>query len=123
KQVRGYLGPLQLQLEVVEVDAWLTVVGDVCFIRLVRASDVCRPEHLTPVRTEIRKEVVAAHSGSLSAQTVAVVDEQQVTPESILHAASDGEVCLGLRVGWRRDPAAARDEVGCGRTAGRQWRR
>src|SRR6266851_1229722 len=113
-------GAVQLELELVDSAAWLAVVGDVRVVRIGGSADVGRAQDLSAIRSEGWIEIVAGNPGSLDSHPVAMVDVQQVSPEAVLHATRHGEIRLGIGIGWRDDPPAARHEVGWRRTAGRR---
>src|SRR5712691_4488736 len=112
-------GAVQLELELVDTAAWVAVVGDVRLVRLGGAADVGRAQDLSAVRSEGGIEVVAGDPGPLDSHPVAMVDVQQVSP-AVLHATRHREIRLGIGIGWRDDPPAARHEVGWRRTAARR---
>src|SRR2546421_3551544 len=113
-------GVVQLELELVGTAPWLVVVGDVRLVRLGGSAHVGRAQDLAAVRYEGGIEGVAGAPGPLDSQPAAMVDVHQVSPEAVLHTTRHRKIRLGIGVGWRDDPPAARDKVGWRRTAGRR---
>src|SRR4029077_8699865 len=96
-------GAVQPELELVDSVAGLAVVGDVRLVRLGGAADVGRAQDLSASGSEVLIEVVAGDAGPLASQPFAVVDVEEVPPETVLHATRHREIRLGIGIGWRDD--------------------
>src|SRR5207237_10386014 len=118
---RRHRGLVQREPELVASGAWLAVVGDVRLVRFASPVDIGRTQDLPAVRSELGIRLVAGDPGPLDSHPVAMVDIHEVSPEAVLHATRHRKIRLGIGIGWRDDPPAARHEGGWHRTADRRW--